>query len=100
MSVGDIQDGFKQSDQGITGEYSTGYQEHFYLEPWSCLVVPRGDKGEMDISVGTQNLNTVQVLYYPRKLCLWEGILFSRCPSVHSSERMNERKCVRNFLFP
>ena len=30
--------------------------------------------------------------YTPRKLCLWEGILFSRCPNV--------RMCVRNVLFP
>ena len=34
--------------------------------------------------------------YTPRKLCLWEGILFSRCPSV----RLNIRPCVRNVLFP
>ena len=34
--------------------------------------------------------------YTPRKLCLWEGILFSRCPT----DRTNERKCVCNVLFP
>ena len=32
----------------------------------------------------------------PRKLCLWEGILFSHCPSV----RTNKQKCVRDVLFP
>ena len=31
------------------------------------------------------------VYYTPRKLCLWEGILFSRCPSVCPSERTNKR---------
>ena len=25
------------------------------------------------------------VFYTPRKLCLWGGILFSRCPSVRAS---------------
>ena len=30
-------------------------------------------------------------IYTPRKLCLWEGILFSRCPT--------DRPCVRNVLF-
>ena len=25
--------------------------------------------------------------YTPRKLCLWEGILFSRCPSERKSDR-------------
>ena len=30
-------------------------------------------------------------IYTPRKLCLWWGILFSRCPSV----RLSVRACVR-----
>ena len=39
----------------------------------------------------------LRVYYYtPRKLCLWEGILFSRCPKV----RPTDRPCVRNVLFP
>ena len=27
----------------------------------------------------------------PRKLCLWEGILFSRCPKVRPSDRPTDR---------
>ena len=65
--MGDTEDGFQQSDQEITGEYSTGYQEHFYLEPWSCLVVPRGENEEMDIIVTTQNLNIIQVQFQNQK---------------------------------
>ena len=31
-------------------------------------------------------------LYYtPRKLCLWEGILFSRCPNERTTEPTTDR---------
>ena len=36
--------------------------------------------------------------YTPRKLCLWEGILFSRCPSVCPTERKSDRASV-TFCF-
>ena len=44
------------------------------------------------------NLLPLNVLfnYTPSKLCLWEGILFSRCPIVQPTDR----PCVRNVLFP
>ena len=34
-------------------------------------------------------LQPIIVYYNPHKLCLWEGILFSRCPSVRTSDRPN-----------
>ena len=36
--------------------------------------------------------------YTPRKLCLWKGILFSRCPSVRPNERKSDRASV-TFCF-
>ena len=36
--------------------------------------------------------------YTPRKLCLWEGILFSRCPSERSTDRPSECASV-TFCF-
>ena len=51
-----------------------------------------------DIRFGSQTLlegfvilDLKSFLYPPRKLCLWEGILFSRCLSV----RPNESPTVR-----
>ena len=35
-------------------------------------------------------------IYTPRKLCLWEGILFSRCPSVRTSECVSVTFCFLN----
>ena len=32
------------------------------------------------------NLGACLYCYTPRKLCLWEGILFSRCPTDRVSE--------------
>ena len=42
---------------------------------------------------------SVAFLYYtPRKLCLWEGILFSCCPSVRPSECVSVTFCFLNIL--
>ncbi len=37
---GDIDAGFKKSDYIIDASFKTPYQEHYYLEPQSCLAVP------------------------------------------------------------
>ena len=35
-------------------------------------------------------LSVMRLYFYtPRKLCLWEGILFSRCPSERPTDRPN-----------
>ena len=51
------------------------------------------------VLLNPQNLSLVSSYTHfiipPRKLCLWEGILFSRCPKVPSTDR----PCVRNVLF-
>ena len=63
ISVGDTDSGFLASTNVIEGEFSTGYQEHFYLEPHSTLVVPRHEFDEMEIHVTTQNLARIQVIH-------------------------------------
>ena len=40
-----------------------GGQEHFYLETNACLAVPKGEDGEMELFVSTQNANETQVGY-------------------------------------
>ena len=37
-----------------------GGQDHFYLEPQGCLVIPKGEKGEMDIFASTQAVDGTQ----------------------------------------
>ena len=54
--------GFGASDQVIEGEVYVGSQEHFYMEPQSCVAVPRGEDGEMDVFSSIQAATTLQVL--------------------------------------
>lgn len=44
------------------GEMYIGGQEHFYLETHCALAVPKGEDGEMELFVSTQNPMKTQVL--------------------------------------
>eukprot|EP00066_Takifugu_rubripes_P003798 XP_003966667.1 PREDICTED: xanthine dehydrogenase/oxidase [Takifugu rubripes] len=59
---GDLEVGFKQADHIIEGEIHIGGQEHFYLESNVTLAVPRGEDGEMELFVSTQNAYETQCL--------------------------------------
>ena len=37
-----------------------GGQDHFYLETHACLVIPKGEDGEMEIISSTQDVTIVQ----------------------------------------
>nr|XP_022334415.1 xanthine dehydrogenase/oxidase-like isoform X1 [Crassostrea virginica] len=52
---GDLVKGFEKADHVVEGEVSMGGQEHFYLETHASLAVPRGEDGEMELFVSTQN---------------------------------------------
>lgn len=56
------------------GEMYIGGQEHFYLETHCTLAVPKGEDGEMELFVSTQNPMKTQVflinLVPKRYLCL------------------------------
>lgn len=49
------------ADGIVEGEVSMGGQEHFYLETHASLAVPRGEDGEMELFVSTQNPTETQV---------------------------------------
>lgn len=49
------------ADDIVEGEISMGGQEHFYLETHASLAVPRGEDGEMELFVSTQNPTETQV---------------------------------------
>ncbi|XP_038627933.1 xanthine dehydrogenase/oxidase-like [Tachyglossus aculeatus] len=54
MEKGDLQKGFAEADHILEGEVHVGGQEHFYLETHSCIAVPKGEEGEMELFVSTQ----------------------------------------------
>ena len=53
---GNLDGGFAASDHVYEGEFQTGLQEHFYLEPHAALAIPRMECGEMDVYVTSQCL--------------------------------------------
>ncbi|XP_014374705.1 aldehyde oxidase 3 [Alligator sinensis] len=62
VEKGNIERGFNSADEIIEGKMTIGGQEHFYLEPNSVLVVPRGEDNEMDVYSSTQYSSNVQEL--------------------------------------
>uniref|UniRef100_A0A8C3L2Z9 Xanthine dehydrogenase/oxidase n=1 Tax=Chrysolophus pictus TaxID=9089 RepID=A0A8C3L2Z9_CHRPC len=61
IKKGDVKKGFEESDHVLEGEMYIGGQEHFYLETHCTLAVPKGEDGEMELFVSTQNLMKTQV---------------------------------------
>ncbi|XP_007426249.1 xanthine dehydrogenase/oxidase [Python bivittatus] len=62
IEKGDIQKGFEEADHIVEGEMYIGGQEHFYLETHCTIAVPKGEDGEMELFVSTQNLSKTQDL--------------------------------------
>ncbi|XP_053406229.1 xanthine dehydrogenase/oxidase-like [Mercenaria mercenaria] len=56
---GDVDRGLAESEHVITGEYQTGLQEHFYLEPYAALAIPKENQ-EIEVICTTQNLREEQ----------------------------------------
>ena len=61
INCGDVDVAFQQADHVIEGECHIGGQEHFYLETNATLAVPKGEDGEMELFVSTQNPTETQV---------------------------------------
>uniref|UniRef100_A0A2D4HXB2 Xanthine dehydrogenase/oxidase n=4 Tax=Micrurus TaxID=8634 RepID=A0A2D4HXB2_MICLE len=62
IEKGNIQKGFEEADHIVEGEMHIGGQEHFYLETHCTIAVPKGEDGEMELFVSTQNLAKTQDL--------------------------------------
>ncbi|XP_015749136.1 PREDICTED: xanthine dehydrogenase/oxidase-like [Acropora digitifera] len=62
LEKGDLKAGFDESDHLLEGEMRVGGQEHFYLETQTSIAVPKGEDGEMELFVSTQNPTLTQLL--------------------------------------
>ncbi|XP_078350679.1 xanthine dehydrogenase/oxidase-like [Oculina patagonica] len=60
IQKGDLETGFAESDHVLEGEMRIGGQEHFYLETQVTIAVPKGEDGEMELFVSTQNPTLTQ----------------------------------------
>lgn len=62
MSKGDFSSVYRESPVTLEGQVHVGGQDHFYLETQGCLVVPKGENGEMEIFASTQCVDGTQKL--------------------------------------
>ncbi|XP_004627432.1 xanthine dehydrogenase/oxidase [Octodon degus] len=60
IEKGDLKKGFAEADNVVSGEFYIGGQEHFYLETHCTIAVPKGESGEMELFVSTQNTMKTQ----------------------------------------
>uniref|UniRef100_A0A452RIH5 Xanthine dehydrogenase n=1 Tax=Ursus americanus TaxID=9643 RepID=A0A452RIH5_URSAM len=60
IGKGDLTKGFSEADNVVSGEVHIGGQEHFYLETHCTIAVPKGEQGEMELFVSTQNTMKTQ----------------------------------------
>ena len=58
---GDVEKALEQCDHVISGEMSSGAQDHFYLEPHTTLAIP-GEGKEIQLFCSTQNPSKTQSL--------------------------------------
>uniref|UniRef100_H2YV29 Xanthine dehydrogenase/oxidase n=1 Tax=Ciona savignyi TaxID=51511 RepID=H2YV29_CIOSA len=58
--VNDANSAMTSCDHILEGEINLAGQEHFYMEPQGCLVVPKGENSEMEIFAVTQNPTEMQ----------------------------------------
>ena len=61
IQKGDTSEAFNSSDCILEGQLHIGGQEHFYLETQSCIAVPKGEDGEMEVFYASQGANRAQV---------------------------------------
>ncbi|RDD36189.1 Xanthine dehydrogenase/oxidase [Trichoplax sp. H2] len=55
-----IEQEIERSDRLLEGDARIGGQEHFYLEPQSCIALPKLESGEMEIFVSSQGPLIIQ----------------------------------------
>ncbi|XP_003473062.1 xanthine dehydrogenase/oxidase [Cavia porcellus] len=60
IEKGDLKKGFAEADNVVSGELYLGGQDHFYLETHCTIAVPKGESGEMELFVSTQNTMKTQ----------------------------------------
>lgn len=60
LKQGDVEQSFKEAHHVLQEELVIGGQEHFYMEPNACMVVPSNDDREIHIYAGCQSPCSIQ----------------------------------------
>ena len=61
LKLGDFDHAMKSAHHVFDGQVHLSGQEHFYMEPQGCLVVPKGEDDEIEIFSSTQYPSHLQV---------------------------------------
>ena len=57
---GDVELALSSAEHTVEGSSRVRGQDHFYLETQACIVVPKGEDGEVEIFASTQGLMETQ----------------------------------------
>ncbi|MFQ6609861.1 MAG: xanthine dehydrogenase family protein molybdopterin-binding subunit, partial [Fidelibacterota bacterium] len=96
---GDVNTAFKNSDHVIEADFSTHTQEHYYLEPQGCIVIPKNN--------GFKIIGSLQCPYYIRKAIMvmsgyaLENIVVEQAPTggaFGGKEDVPSEVCARTAL--
>jgi CO/xanthine dehydrogenase Mo-binding subunit len=60
LRKGDIEQGFRESDEILEQTYSTPFIEHAYIEPEALIAIPRRDRQEIHLIGSFQNPHTAR----------------------------------------
>ncbi|KAJ8311861.1 hypothetical protein KUTeg_010587 [Tegillarca granosa] len=60
IKKGDVEASVKLAEVVLSGELEIGTQEHFYMEPQTCLVIPKQERNEVEIFASCQGTNGIQ----------------------------------------
>ena len=55
-----MDEAFSAVDFTLEGTSKIGGQDHFYLETQACIVIPKGEDGEVEVIASTQGLTETQ----------------------------------------
>ena len=55
-----MDEAFSAADFTLEGSSKIGGQDHFYLETQACIVIPKGEDGEVEVIASTQGLTETQ----------------------------------------
>ena len=100
VNRGNIKGGFAEADRIIEADLITPYQEHYYLEPQGCIVVPETD-GRFTV------YGSIQCIYYVQKAVARAlGIPFSKVTVIQTpiggafggKEDVPSELCARSAL--
>ena len=92
IEKGNVDEAFKKSDRVVNGYIKTPRQEHFYEETNNILVVPKGERNEIDVYAATSNqLQTQHIIANVLNLPFHKVNVFTRRVGCSFGGKINKQ---------